>query len=29
MFLMILLSCFTLCVLDMDVNVTHYRAVMF
>ena len=29
MFLMIVLSCFRLDVLDMDVNVSHDRAVMF
>ena len=29
MFLMIVLSCFPKCVLDMDVNGPHDRAVMF
>ena len=29
MFLMIVLSCFRLCVLDMDVDVHHVRAVTF
>ena len=29
MFLMIVQSCFSLCVLDMDVDVPHVRAVMF
>ena len=29
MFLMIVLSCFRLCVLDMDADVPHDRAVMF
>ena len=29
MFLMIVLSCFRLCVLDIDVGVPHDRAVMF
>ena len=29
MVLMIVLSCFRLCVLDMDVNVPHDRAVMY
>ena len=29
MFLVIVISCFRLCVLDMDVNVPHDRAVMF
>ena len=29
MFLVIVISCFRICVLDMDVNVPHDRAVMF
>ena len=29
MFLVIVISCFRLCVLDMYVNVPHDRAVMF
>ena len=29
MFLMIVMSCFPLCVLDIDVGVPHDRAVMF
>ena len=29
MFLMIVHSCFSLCVLDMDVNVPHDRSIMF
>ena len=29
MFIMIVLLCFPLCVLDMDVTVPHDRAVMF